>query len=199
MFAEIINTAFLAGRIRPYQIFGEAEPVRPLGTDWESNLVMYDWATIVGKLLTEGNTDYKVSGMYLEFENVASPGDPVSVPSYTRADGVSYFNGLSASGTKDYLRVALRSSQLSSNDETNFPGGNVMTFFAQTQGVVGVHGKTFSDSVNSKIYGGALIASPQWSDASQDLVLSRAYLSVSNQQLKTSTSQVGLEWELELG
>jgi hypothetical protein len=167
-------------------------------TDWSKNDVLYDWASIASRMLAEGSTNYRIAGMYLEFKNVADPDDAVAAPAFTRAGGIGYYNGLASSPNVDYLRVPLISAVRSSSDADLFPDGNVMTYFAQSQGVVGVHGKTFSDSVNSKIYGGALVAIPEKADRTRDLVFSRFYFDADEQQVKLPTSNLGLEWEITL-
>jgi hypothetical protein len=136
--------------------------------------------------------------MYLEFENVASPGDPVTVPDYDRetSSGVAYYNGLSSSLNRDYLRVPLIATSTGTSDAAEYPNGNRATFFAQTTGLTGVHGKSFSEAANSVIFGGALVALVDENDPTKDLVLSRFYLPVPNQQPKLATSQIGFEWRL---
>ena len=166
---------------------------------FRDNLILFDWAAIVGTLLTSGNSNFKIGGMFLEYENVASVVTPVTVPSFDRSGGIAYYDGLSASATRDYLRIPLIAAKLESIDPINFPSGNLMTFFAQSQGTIGVHGKTFSDTAISKVYGGALVSMPDINDSTQDKVFSRFYVSVSEQQAKLATSQIGLTWEIELG
>jgi len=184
------------GRVRPVMV-NEHYRVIPLGR-WSKNLVLFDAATIVAKLL-QGNSDYRIAAMYLEFQNMADPDDPAEIPAFDRSGGIDYFSSLSGSPSRDYLRVPLTTSQLTSTDESTYPGGNLLTFFAMSAGTIGVHGKTFSDSENSKLCGGALVATPSVGDASQDLIMSREYLAVADQQVKLPTSQLGLLWELELG
>lgn len=167
-------------------------------TGWMPNLVVYEWGTIVGNLLNGKGLNYRIGGMYLEFENVASPGDTVTPPTFDRTRDINYYTNLSGSATRDYLRVGLTASQLTSSDASLFPGGNVCTYFARSQGVTGVHGKTFSDSANSVIFGASLVAYIDSSDATQDLILSSMYFDTADQQAKLSTSQIGLEWELTL-
>lgn len=168
-------------------------------TDWDHNDIMYDWASIVSRQLADGGTAYRIGGMYIEYKNVASPSDTVTPPAFDRSGGISYYNGLSGSPDIDYLRVPLIAAVRSSSDDELFPDGNRVTFFAQTQGVVGVHGKAFSDVANSKIYGAALVAIPDPADRTKDLVLSRLYVATNKQQVKLATSQVGSEWEITLG
>jgi hypothetical protein len=187
----------LSGRVRAWRHYDTHHRHGPT-TEWFKNLTLFEWAGVVGKLLTQGDINFKIGGMYLEFENVADPDDPVSIPTFDRTGGLSYYQGLASAPTRDYLRVPLIAANLTSTDEVKFPDGNLMTFFAQSQGVVGVHGKAFSDSVNSKVFGGALVAFPDVADADQDIVHSRFYFPEAGQQVKLPTSQIGLEWDLEL-
>jgi hypothetical protein len=196
---DVITQESFRGRARIHDVqlrLGEHRwmPV----TNWFHNLVLFGWAGIAGKLLTQGSTNYRIGGMYLEYENVADPGDPVTVPAFDRSGGLSYYEGLVSAPTRDYLRVPLSAGTLDSSDAVKFPDGNRMTFFAMSQGVVGVHGKSFSDSVNSKVFGGGLVAIVDEADRSKDIVFSRFYLPVGEQQVKLTTSQIGLEWEIEL-
>lgn len=169
-------------------------------TGWTHNDVLYEWGAIVGPLLLRQGLNYGVSGMYIEFENTASPGDPVDVPTVSRdADqGVDYYNALVDSADRDYLRIPLIAGSLRSTDVVKFPIGNAPTFFAMTSGVEGVHGKPFSYASNSVVFGGALVAFVDDSDPTQDLVFSRFYLEVALQQAKLDTSQIGFEWQLRL-
>jgi len=166
---------------------------------FESNQIMYDWATIVGELL-RGAPDgkpYKIGGLFIEFE--VNGGAPVSPPTFERSGGIDYYTSLAGSATRDYLRVPLTVVDLESTNTSNFPGGNALTFFGRTDGVVGVHGKTFSNAVSSRVYGGALVAYPDFGDATQDLVFSRFYWAdTANQIVKATGSQIGIEWGVTL-
>lgn len=169
-------------------------------TDFMHNDFLYEWGAIVGNLLARRGLQYGIGGLYIEFENVASPGDPVSAPAFTRAagEGVEYYDALSGSGDRDYLRVPLIIATVDSTDAIRYPKGNRVTFFAQTSGVEGVHGKTFSDTVNSVVFGAALVAFVDETDHTQDIVLSRFYSEVAKQKPKLSTSQIGMEWKVTL-
>ncbi len=170
---------------------------RPLAGGWKGNLVLYDWATITARLL-RGESAYKLGALYIEFANVASPGDPVSEPTYDRGSPAAYYAGLSSDPAKDYLRVPLYATGLESSDESLFPGGNLLRIYARTSGVVGVHGKGFSSGDNSTVFGAALVATPEFADAEQDLVFSRWYAEESEQRLKEANGQIAVEWELTL-
>ena len=185
------------GRVRAYNCpiaHGASHPT----TEWLSNLVVYEWASIAANLLVGTGLNYRIGGMYFEFENVAAPGDTVTPPAFDRTRDVDYYNALSSSSNRDYLRVALSLRSVTSADTTLFPHGNACTFFTRTEGTTGVHGKPFRSDVDSVIFGASLVAYVDATDATQDLIFSSAYLSAADQQAKLSTSQVGLEWVLEL-
>ncbi len=197
------------GKVRGFKVDDRQSPVMFPGnrivwtekmvpvTDWVPNTVLYDWASIVSRLLATGDPAYKIATMYMEFTNVITPGDTISpTPTVTRGpnEGLAYYASLISSPDRDYLRVPVISALVDSTDDVNFPQGNRTTFFAQSQGVTGVFGKSFSDLANSLVYGGALVASPGGLDASQDIVLARFYYPTMQQIPKLSSGQVGLTW-----
>lgn len=169
----------------------------PENGDWikvseSSNQLQWSWGEIACHLFGSGNPAFKISAMYIEFENTALI---PSTPSYSREEGIEYYEGLATSGTKDFLRVPLLAEPsktvASGYSNINF---NRLTFTAQTSGVQGVHGKTFSDSVSSKVYGLALVATPVWSDRTQDLIFARKYYLTADQVAKQASSQIGVSW-----
>jgi hypothetical protein len=186
------------GLSRPFYVPAGESPEAAATGPFCTNLVMYDWATIVAQLL-RNNPDGKphhISAMLLEFEN--NGGAEVDPPSYTRADAATYYDSLGTHPDRDILRVPLTASSLESTERNFFPGGNLINFFAQTEGVVGRHGKEFSSAEQSRVFGAALIATPDFDDPTQDLVFSRIYYSDPDQQLiKTAGSQIGLQWRLQ--
>lgn len=161
------------------------------------NQIQWSWGEIACKMFGDGLPEYKIAGMYIEFENVASSGDTVTVPSFDRSEGIEYYTNLSASASRDFLRVQLISSPKSaliSGYEGSSTNVNQLTFFAQTSGSVGVHGKTFSSAANSKVFGLALVAMPKWEDRTKDLIFAREYYPTANQVLKQASSQIGVSW-----
>ena len=188
-----------AGRVRAHRLpLGEVlgRDCRRRVSPWVPNDILFGWAGNTAKLLTQGLTNFRISGMFLEFEN--NGGAPVTPPTFDRTGGLSYYQGLALSATRDYIRVPVTAATLESSDEAQFPDGNVMTFFAQTRGVVGVHGKSFSDAEDSRVFGGGLVAIVDEADDTQDIVFSRFYFDAADQQIKLPSSQIGLEWEIEL-
>ena len=193
------NKTGISGKVTVWSINETTQQRIKLFT--QSNLIMYKWAWIVAKTAGHGDSNFKLSSMYFEFKNVTSPSDSVAVPSYSRQDDISYYTTLA--NPFDYLRVplsALPSITIESGYETYFTGdeGNTMNFFAQTSGTVGELSRTFSSGSNSKVFGVALLATPSWSDSSQDLIFARTYFDVPDQQLKLSGSQIGVTWSIPL-
>jgi hypothetical protein len=110
--------------------------------------------------------------MYFEFENTA--GSP-TIPSPTRDEGIEYYlDDLSLEATKDYVRIPLIVPAAFTASGSDYEG-NQATFWAVTSGSTGVHGKTFDQSVNSKVYGVALAATPTPAQYTQDKLFSRSY------------------------
>lgn len=187
------------GRITVWNIDEWTGKMVPLFS--QDNQIQYSWAYIVAKCVGHGDPTYKIGGMYMEYKNVTLPGDSVAVPAYTRGDGLSYYNGLA--NPQDFLRIplsSLPSITIQSGYEPYFtaPEGNVMSFFAQTAGTAGVLGRPFSDANNSKVFGVALVATPNWADRTKDVIFARTYFQVAQQQLKLAGSQIGVTWTIPL-
>lgn len=161
------------------------------------NQIQWSWGEIACKLFGDGLSEYKISGMYIEFENVASPGDTVTAPSFDRSEGIEYYSSLSASPSRDFLRVQLISSpkaSLITGYEESAVNVNQLTFYAQSSGSLGIHGKTFSVAANSTVFGLALVAMPKWEDRTKDLIFAREYYPTAYQVLKQASSQIGVSW-----
>ena len=115
---------------------------------------------------------------------------------------MEYYDGLQYSGARDFLRVPLLQTpllgvELGYDDYFEVGvSGNKLTFFAQTQGNQGVHGKTFSNGANSKVFGAALVATPAFADRTQDVVFARAYYDSGEQAVKEASSQLGIGWDI---
>jgi hypothetical protein len=185
-----------AGEARLYHVRNK---VWTPATPWIPNLVTYDAAYILAQLL-RGSPDgknYSISAAYILFEN--NGGAPVSVPAFGRDDGKSFYDGLLTDPNQDYIRVAVSGVTLDSTDTTLYPDGNRLTVFAQTEGVVGVHGKTFSDTVSSRVFGGAVVAAPVFADQTQDLVYANfAWGDSDDQMIKLAGSQLGVTYRVSL-
>jgi hypothetical protein len=202
------------GRVRPYQVrnadnenvltWPKEHPSLSLPghwnrqAPWHHNDVLYSWGAIASRALTQTGTNYRINGMYMEFQNVANAGNVVTPPTFDRSGGREYYDALSSSPNTDYLRVPLIATSLDNSDPSLFDDVNRMTFYAMSQGVVGANGKPFSDVYNSKVFGGALVCIVDLADRTQDIVFSRFYYPTSLQQVKLSTSQIGQEWQLSL-
>lgn len=189
--------------VRGYAGLWRVDPATGLWTPRArtQNQIQKTWGYIAAQAIGRGNSAYKVGAMYIEFENVDDPADPASTPSYDRDEGIDYYSGLLLESTKDYLRVPLlqdpRISIAEGYEDIFADGqGNKLTFMAMTSGILGVHGKTFSDTVNSKVYGVALVATPDFDDVTQDLILSRTYYDEADQDVKAPSKQLGVTWDI---
>ena len=169
------------------------------------NDLLYGWGYMAARQLgfrrTSDQLDYSITSMYIEFENVADPDDAVSPPTVTRDAGIDYYNDLLGSSSRDFLRVQLTTEPLLGiqTDYEDFFAegeGNKLTFFAQSAGTAGVHGKPFSAAANSKVFGAALVATPVPSDRTRDIVFNRGYLDAADQVVKQLSSQVGMTWDV---
>jgi hypothetical protein len=166
------------------------------------NQLQISWGLIAAMTIGFGRKDYRIQGMYIEYENVADPDDPVTPPDYPASEGLEYYADLALSGTRDYLRVPLvQQPQLGiiAGDEASFVAGetgNKLTFFAQTQGTQGANGKPFGSASNSKVFGLGLVAIPTFQDATQDVIFARTYFDAADQEVKLPSSQIGVTWEI---
>lgn len=160
------------------------------GTDFSDNQLQNGHAEVLARLLGDQDQRYLQMAMYIEFENVASPGDAVTNPSYGKSEGVEYYSSLSGSSTRDFLRVQL--SGRTKGLDTGMTGAayNKITFTALTEGTAGVHGRPFSSASNSKICGAALVSAPDWNDRSKDLIFGRKYYDPPDQVVKPASGQI---------
>lgn len=161
------------------------------------NLVSLDWIVIACQLFGRDQSGYRPDAVYLEFENTISPGTVVTVPAYDETEGVDYYESLSGSTTRDYLRVPVLDPvafSLSNNPATDTLPYDTLTWLSRTAGTQGVHGKTFSDTVNSTVFGLALVSTPSWADRSLDRIYARSYYPTNRQVPKQANSQIVVSW-----
>lgn len=146
------------------------------------NLILYGAADILAKVAS-GNASYVISSMYFEFTNGV-------VPTVTpaRDEGQSYYAGLS--NPQDFIRSAIDNSPTFTNSDSNFEH-NIVRFFATTSGSTGQLGRTFSQTAGSKVYGGALVATPT-NSFSGDIVFARFYFT--SPATKLDGTQIGIKW-----
>jgi hypothetical protein len=183
---SVIESGMAVGKARLYYLPDDNSP-------WQNNLVLYSWQTILSGLLVDGNISFRLSSMYIEFENKASPDDAVSLPSLDRSRGLAYYSGLSAHPTRDFLRVGVLGSGTSTSGNTT-----TLQLFASTSGSVGIHGKPFSNAANSTVIGASLVAAPNSADRMTDTLFSSIYFPSDKQKLKLANGDIGLTWQIVL-
>lgn len=183
-----------------YRLFHRtAAAARLLGTG--KNVWPYSWGLIAAQAIGRGDRDYRLRGMYIEFENVPNPNNPVTVPPVDLLTGVDYYQGLSGSPTRDFVRVPFDLTPTiapAAGYESLCPEGegNSVIVHAQTQGDTGIFGKAFSATVYSKICGFAVIATPDWADRTRDLVFARAYFEPDQQLIRPETGELQIQHNL---
>lgn len=159
----------------------------------KKNLILYGGADILALLLA-GQNDYRARTMYIEFQNLADPSDPITPPTFGRDGGIGYYDGLISSPDRDFIRIALSVSPSFASSGSDYQN-NVVTFFGQTAGTAGFHGKSFGESSNSAVFGAALVASPDPQDQSLDVVFSRVYSGI-DKILKQAGQEIGVTWSI---
>ncbi len=164
----------------------------------KDNTLMVSYGQAACQLFGWGNRNYRISAIYLEYENTVSA---VTPPSYAATDSILYYANLAP--PKDYLRVPITGSPvvgIASGYEAYFtPGvsGNMLSIGADSVGSTGVNGLAFSNAENSRVYGVALVATPVGGDPSQDILITRGYFDAADQMVKPPTGQVHAGWRVE--
>lgn len=124
---------------------------------------------------------------YLEFVN----GPAVTPPDIDPTESTGYYDRLGSTSDRDYLRCSIMSHTLKSrNDKT------VLSLMIVSDGDNGVHGKPFSATAGSRIYGLALAASQ--SNKRGDILFSRHYYRTEEQPEKSEIGNIMLSIDLIL-
>lgn len=195
------------GHITLWQVDAATGLKIPVGA--QPNQIQYSWGFIAAKQIgyrpNPERLNYNISAVYLEFENQIDPEEEISAASFSRNVGLPYYNNLINNPKRDFLRIPLilePAGGVSAGYESNLPTDqqlNKLTFFVQSVGTVGVHGRQFShvaENGTSKVYAASLVAAPVFSDRTKDVVFARTVFLPQNQVTKEASSQIGLTWEI---
>lgn len=179
----------------------------PVGA--QPNQIQYSWGYIAAKQIgyrpNPERLNYNISAVYLEFENQIDPEEEISAAPFSRDLGIGYYNALVNNPKRDFLRIPLilePAGSVSAGYEANLPTEqqlNKLTFFVQSVGTTGVHGRQFSHAAEngtSKVFAAALVAAPMFSDRTKDVIFARTVFLPQNQVTKEASSQIGLTWEI---
>ncbi len=135
------------------------------------NDVVYQGGDVLAHLAA-GDSQYRISHMYFEYENTAGS---VTAGSVSRADTAASRQGVSA--PYDLIRAPLVAVPLLAAADGNHLA-NQATFYALTTASVGaISGLPFTAGANSKVYAMCLVAAPGGSDRLQDQLYARWILS----------------------
>lgn len=194
------------GHVTVWQIDEKTGLKLPVGE--KSNQIQVSWGHIAAQQLgfrpQPDRPSYAISGMYFEYENQEDQDSSVPTALFPRTLGAEYYSGLALSANRDYVRVPIRlAPALSVADGSEGADAlsaaglfNQLTFFGQTAGGNGVHGKPFSHLHNSKIFAAALVATPQFDDVTKDVIFARIVFDIANQTSKEASSQIGITWDI---
>ena len=183
-----------------YRLFHRVGPCAVLLSTGK-NAWPFTWGLVAAQAIGRGDRDYRLRGMYIEFENVPDPSDPVTLPTVDLRTGLDYYQSLSGSPTRDFVRVPFDLTPTivpAPGYESLCPEGegNSVIVHGQTQGNEGVFGKAFSAATYSKICGFAVIAAPDWADRARDLVFARAYFDPEQQLIRPETGELQIQHNL---
>jgi hypothetical protein len=135
------------------------------------NDVVYSGGDILAHLAA-GDSQYRISHFYFEYENTA--GAPVA-GTVSRSDTAASRQGVSA--PYDLIRAPLVATPILTPSDVNHLS-NQATFYALTTASVGaVNGLPFTSGADSKIYAMCMVAAPGGSDRLQDRLYARWILS----------------------
>lgn len=123
---------------------------------------------------------------YLEFVNGAAVTTPDIDP-----DDAEYYDRLGSTADRDYLRCSILSHALKTQN-----GKTILSLLIVSDGDGGVHGKPFSATAGSRIYGVALAASR--SNKQGDLLFARHYYDPADQPEKSEIGNIMISLDLVL-
>jgi len=129
----------------------------------------------------------KLDIAYLEYVN----GPAVVPPEIVPADSLEYYRRLDTTPDRDYLRCSIVSHAVRDSG-----GKTVLSLVVASDGDMGVHGKPFSATAGSRVYGLAIAASQTIQRA--DLLFARHYFEPDEQIEKPENGGVMLTFDLHL-
>jgi len=152
-------------------------------------LILPTASTILFQAIIPGpiTSGSKLDVAYLEYVN----GPAVTPPDILPYESVEYYERLETTPDRDYLRCFILSHSVK---ETN--GKTVLSLVIASDGDEGVHGKPFSATAASKVYGIALAASQ--TNRRGDILFARHYYEPDEQLEKPENGGIMLTLDLIL-
>ena len=136
-----------------------------------------------------GTSGTKLDIAYLEYVN----GSAVTKPESNASNSTGYYDRLNETPDRDFLRCAVLSHQL----RENLQGRPVLFLTISSDGTEGVHGKPFSASAGSRIYGVTLAASQASGNISDDILFATHYYEPAEQMEKPGNGGVMLSFNID--
>ena len=152
-------------------------------------LILPSASSILFRSVIPGETasGCKLDVAYLEYVN----GSPVMPPEIIATDSLDYYHRLDTTSDRDYLRCFILSHTIKESGGKTF-----LSLVIASDGDVGVHGKPFSATAGSKVYGLAIVASQTL--RRDDLLFGRHYFSPEDQIEKPENGGIIFTFNLHL-
>jgi len=153
-------------------------------------LILPSAASVIFQALIPGtgSSGARLDTAYLEFVN----GSAVTPPDIYPTESLEYYERLETSPDRDYLRCKILSHKV----QQNMLGKIVLSLVIVSEGDTGVHGKPFSATSGSRVYGLALAASQ--TNHREDVLFMRHYYDPADQVEKPESGGVMIAFDLQL-
>lgn len=153
-------------------------------------LILPSASLILFQAISPGSTasGARLDVAYLEFAN----GPAVAPPEIRPIESTDYYDRLAATSDRDYLRCPILSHRVVPDAD----GRGAFSLVIVSDGETGVHGKPFSATAGSRVYGLALAASQ--SNGRGDLLFARHYYPEADQVEKPDHGGIMLSFNLFL-
>lgn len=156
------------------------------------NTIVYSASEALNRLLA-GQSEYKVGGIYFQFQNLASAGDPITPVSVAQTDTVDTFQALSS--PNGFVRAALSLEPAISTQGASYSNNRGTYYASIAESAIPVTaGITFGNSQNSALSAAGLVATPT-SDYLDDILIARVSLTKLIPQVGM---KIGVEWIIDV-
>lgn len=167
-------------------------------TDWAPNVLVVSAGAILAHAAFPGGALPGVNALYIEFQNVAQPGDPATIPTVD-PDDLTYYQALASASNQDYLRVPLlpvAEFSVVPGHEAKLPTGitDRVLATAVTADTVGVNGKPFTAAAQSVVCGVAAVCVRDWADPTRDVLFGRVYYPQAGQLARAAAVEIAARY-----
>lgn len=156
----------------------------------QRNLLVYSAGEAFARALA--GQAYYPRGVYMQFENLADPEDPITVISPAVEDTAALFPALTSDF--DFVRAELTMPAALETYGTSYENNQAHYYASIPATASSYNGNlTLSPANNSAVIGAGLVAIPSMADQTQDILIAR--IATPKLLLKTGM-RVGIEWQI---